>query len=163
MAENPYFKFRRVDRFQRDFNRTDCFTIDDMNGVDLNYQLVLCSECATNITDCLDEEGTLKDWDEDTRTGVQRLITLGDNDGLLPLLYSDGVNGEGAISVNTTSVVYELTDEQDYIKGIFLTSYGNGSGYVLAYSINNTPLEVPNNQLILNVAGMIWGTHYTGE
>lgn len=159
---NEYFKFRRVDNFQYDMNRTDCFTIDDMNGVDMNYKFVLASECPVNIEDCLDEEGTLKEWDSTTRKGVQILNTLGETDGLCSLLFNRGVNGEGSISVNTTSVMYELTDSIDYVKGIFLVSYGNGSGYVLAYSINNAPLEVQDDQLILNVQGMIWGSHYAG-
>ena len=160
---NPYFAFRRVDKFQRDMNRTDCFTIDDMNGVDLNYKIVLATECSSNIDDCLDEEGTLMEWDSETGKGVQVLYTLGDTDGLVALLYSDGINGEGAISVNTTSVMYELTDELPVVKGAFLVSYANGSGYVLAYSINNAPLEIQKNPLILNTTGMIWGKHYTGE
>lgn len=151
---NEYFKFRRVQSFQRDMNRSDCFTIDDMNGVDLNYKLILASECASDINNCLDSEGTLKAWDSDTGTGVQILDTVGVNDGLLPLLYADGVNGEGTISVNVNSVTYELTDDIDYVKAIFLVSYANGSGYVMAYSINNTPLEIQEDTLILNVAGM---------
>lgn len=160
---NEYFKFRRVDSFTRDINRMDCFTIDDMNGVDLNYKLVLASECSNNIQDCLDADGTLKEWDSETKKGVQLLNTFGVNDGLISLLYSEGINGEGKISVNISSVTYSLSDEMDYVKGIFLISYANGSGYVLAYSINNTPLEIMDDTLILNVAGMIWGTHYIGE
>lgn len=161
---NEYFQFRRVDSFQRDFNRSDCFTIDDMNGVDLNYKLVLASECSIDISDCLDSEGTLKEWDSTTGTGVQILNTFGEEDGLISLLYSDGINGEGSISVNASSVTFELSDDVDYVKGIFLVSYANGSGYVMAYSINNVALEILDDQLILNVAGLVWGNHYaSGE
>lgn len=159
---NSYFQFRRVDNFQYDMNRKDCYTVDDMNGIDLNYKFILASECSTDINDCLDEDGTLKEWDSITRKGVQVLNTLGESDGLVSLLFSKGINGEGAISVNASSVTYELTDSIDYVKGIFLVSYANGSGYVLAYSINNAPLEILDSQLILNVSGLIWGTHYSG-
>lgn len=157
---NAYFQFRRVDKFFYNMNRKDCFDLADMNGVDENYKLVLASNCSTNIEDCLDEDGTLKEWDSITNTGVEILNTLGERDGLLPLLYTEGINGEGTISMNTTSVTYEMTDEIDYVKGIFLVSYSNGSGYVLAYSINNVPLEIQDDALILNTVGMIWGSHY---
>lgn len=160
---NAYFQFRRVDNFSRDKNRKDCFDVLDMNGVDLNYKLVLASNCSNNIEDCLDEEGTLKEWSSDEKKGVEILNTLGERDGLVALLYSNGINGEETISINTTSVTYELTDSIDYVKGIFLVSYANGSGYVLAYSINNVPLEIQDDTLILNTVGMIWGSHYTGE
>ena len=160
---NEYFKFRRVDDFQWDMNRKDCFTIDDMNGVDLNYKIILASECSLDINNCIDDDGTLKEWNPIDKTGVQILNTLGESDGLVPLLFSKGINGEGAISVNATSTVFELTDSIDYVKGAFLISYANGSGYVLAYSINNAPLEILESQLILNVSGLIWGTHYSGE
>lgn len=163
MANNPYFKFRRVDAFFRDMNRKDCFDLLDMNGTDENFKFVLASECANSMDNCLDEDGTLKEWDDETRTGVKILNTLGERDGLSPLLFSMGINGESTISVVNTSLVYELTDNVDYVKGVFLVSYSNGSGYVLAYSINNVPLEVQDDTLILMVNGMIWGTHYVGE
>ena len=153
---NSYFQFRRVDNFDYDKNRKDCFTVDDMDGITENFKFVLASSCPANINDCLDEDGTLND-------NVTILNTLGERDGLVPLLYSKGINGESTISINTTSVNYELTDEVDYIKGIFLTSYGNGSGYVLAYAINNVQLPVQDDTLILNMVGMVWGTHYVGE
>lgn len=155
MASNPYFKFRRVDNFDFNKNRKDCFDLMDMDGVTPNFKFVLATNCPTNIEECLDEDGTLND-------NVEILYTLGEDDGLCPLLYSKGINGEATIAINATSVVYELTDQIDYIKGVFLTSYGNGSGYVLAYSINNVALEIQDDTLILNVAGMLWGSHYTG-
>jgi hypothetical protein len=127
-----------------------------MNGVDENFKFVLASECPSDINNCLDADGTLND-------NVIILNTLGERDGLVPLLYNRGINGEATISVNATSVVYEMTDSVDTVKGIFLVSYANGSGYVLAYSINNVALAILDDTLILNTAGMIWGTHYVGE
>ena len=153
---NTYFQFRRVDNFQRDWNKKDCFTVDDMDGTTPNFKFVLASECSGNIEECLDADGTLND-------NVTILNTLGEQDGLVPLLYTQGINGEATISVNATSVTYELTDEKDNVKGIFLTSYGNGSGYVLAYAINNVALGILDDTLILNMVGMVWGTHYVGE
>lgn len=160
---NAYFKFRRVDNFLYDMNRGDTFDLADMDGNSENYKLILASQCSNDIEKCIDEDGTLKEWNAVDSEGVQILNTLGVNDGLIPLLFSRGINGEGTISVNATSVTYELTDDVDYVKGIFLVSVGNGSGYVLAYSINNVPLEIQDDTLILNTAGMIWGTHYSGE
>ena len=147
---NAYFQFRRVDNFDRDKNRKDCFDVLDMDGVTPNYKLVLASDCPMDIEDCLDKDGTLND-------DVEILYTLGAEDGLLPLLYSQGINGEGTIAVQATSVSYELTDSYDYVKAAFLVSYGNGSGYVLAYSINNVVLEIQEDHLMLNLNGMIWG------
>lgn len=161
--KNPYFKFKRVNTFQRDMNRKDCFDVLDMNGTDRNFKLVLASDSATSIEDCLDDEGTLKDWNDTTKTGVQILQTLGEEDGLCPLLCTFGINGEAQISINTSSVVYELTDGLKYIKAIFLVSYGNGSGYVLAYSINNVPLEIQEDTLILMTNDMVWSKEYKGE
>lgn len=153
---NTYFQFRRVDNFQRDWNKKDCFTVDDMDGTTPNYKFVLASECPGDIEQCLDEDGTLN-------SSVTILNTLGEEDGLVPLLYTQGINAEASISVNATSVTYELTDGKNNIKGIFLTSYGNGSGYVMAYAINNVALNILDDTLILNMVGMVWGTHYEGE
>lgn len=160
--KKPYFAFTRVDTFDRDKNRKDCFDVLDMNGTDLNYKLVLVSKCSANIDDCLDDDGTLMEYDDTTGKGVEILQTLGEQDGLCPLLYTYGVNGEGNISINTSSVVYELPDGDKYIKAIFLVSYGNGSGYVMAYSINNVPLEIKNDTLILMTDGVVWGNEYKG-
>lgn len=157
---NEYFKFRRVDNFDHDKNRPDCFTVDDMDGLTPNYKLILASNCNNDIARCLDSEGTLLEWNDETGEGVEILNTFGEEDGLVPLLYSQGINGESTISVNTTSVTFELSDSIDYLKAVFLVSYGNGSGYVLAYAINGVPLEILDDQLILNLHGMIWGTHY---
>lgn len=159
---NSAFQFRRVDTFNRDMNRKDCFDILDMNGTDNNFKIILASECAANINDCLDEDGTLMEWDSVTRKGVQILYTLGESDGLVPLLYTQGINGEGTISVVPSSVSYDLTDDVDYVKAAFLVSYANGSGYVLAYSINNAPVEVYQNSLTFMVSGLIWAVTAKG-
>jgi len=160
--KKPYFAFTRVDTFDRDKNRKDCFDVLDMNGTDLNFKLVLASKCPADIRNCLDDDGTLLEYDETTGNGVEILQTLGEQDGLCPLLYTYGINGEGNISINTSSVVYELTDGENYIKGIFLVSYANGSGYVMAYSINNVPLEILIDTLILMTDGVVWGNEYAG-
>ena len=152
---NTYFAFRRVDTFDRDKNRKDCFDVLDMDGVTPNYKLILASECPVDINQCLDEDGTLND-------NVQILQTFGEDDGKIALLYSQGINGESTISVANTSVTYDLGDDKPVVKGIFLVSYANGSGYVLAYSINNVALQIPDDELLLNTVGLIWGTKYVG-
>ena len=150
---NPYFAFRRVDNFEEDRNRKDCYDVRYMDGVSKNFKIVLASDCPSNIEDCLDEDGTLND-------SVQIIYTFGETDGLISLLWSRGVNSERAISVVDTSVSYDLADEETYVKALFLVSYANGSGYVMAYSINNVAIIVPDDQLILNVDGMIWATRH---
>ena len=160
---NSYFAFRRVDSFNRDKNRKDCFDILDMNGVSKNFKLVLASDCASNIDDCLDEDGTLRAWDSETGTGVQILDTFGSDDGLVSLLYSEGINCEETISIVDNSVSYNMGDGDLYVKAIFLVSYGNGSGYVMAYSINNVAVKIPTDELILNTTGLIWGLQHAGD
>lgn len=153
---NAYFKFRVVDDFDYNKNRKDCFDLADMNGVDLNYKVVLAKSCPVDINQCLDEDGTLNDR-------VEILNTFGESDGLVALLYSRGVNRESTISMPASSITYELSDDIDYVQGMFLVSYSNGSGYVLAYSVNNVPVEIQDDQLILNLTGMVWGTHHAGD
>ena len=145
MANN----FIRVDNFLDDMNREDCFDTADMDGSSLNFKVVLASDCPNNIEDCLDSEGTLND-------DVTLISTLGQDDGLIALHWVKGINGERSMSIATSMLVYDFPDINVDVKALFLVSYRNGSGYVMAYCIDNVKLEIPNNkQLIIPVSGNI--------
>ena len=147
------FKFTRVDRFFDDINREDCFDTEDMDGVSPNYKFVLVESCPQNIKDCLDTDGTLD-------TSVVHIInTDGEDDGLCSLLYSKGINGERTISVNDSTVTYDLGEDKQLIRAIFLVNVVNGTGYVLAYSIFDKVIE-EDGILILPCNGVVWSIRY---
>lgn len=147
------FKFIRVDTFIDDINREDCFDTQDMDGVTPNYKFVLAESCPQNISDCLDSDGTLD-------TSVVTLIDSDDaDDGLCSLLYSKGVNGERTISVNDSTVTYDLGEDARTIRGIFLINIANGSGYVLAYCILDKSIQ-EDGVLILPCNGVVWSMRY---
>lgn len=147
------FKFTRVDSFFDDINREDCFDTQDMDGVTPNYKFVLVESCPQNIDDCLDSDGTLD-------TSVVSIIdTDGADDGMCSLLYSRGVNGERTISLNDSTVTYDLGEDAQSIRAIFLINVANGSGYVLAYSIFDKTIQ-ENGILILPCNGLLWSIRY---
>lgn len=147
------FKFTRVDTFIDDINREDCFDTQDMDGVTPNYKFILTSKCPSNIEDCLDEDGTL---DDET---VEILETDGADDGLCSLLYTKGINGERIITINNSTVTYDLGEDYVDINGIFLANIGNGSGYVIAYCIFDKTIN-DKGSLILPCNGLVWSMHY---
>lgn len=147
------FKFIRVDTFFDDINREDCFDTQDMDGITPNYKFVLVSECPSDIEDCLDEDGTL---DSDTVTVID---TDGIGDGECALMYNRGVNGERSISINNSTVTYDLGEDPVDIRGIFLCNIGNGSGYVIAYCIFDKTIR-EKSSLILPCNGLVWSIHY---
>ena len=152
------FEFIRVDKFLDDMNREDCFDTQDMDGVSPNFKFILASECASDIEDCIDVDGTLI-TPFDGSTGVTIVDTDGVDDGLCSLLWGGGVNGERTISISDSTVTYDLGEEKVQIKGIFLVALAQGTGYVLAYSILDKIVEV-DGILILPVDGMVWSIRY---
>lgn len=153
MVNQYIFEFNRVDSFLDDMNREGKFDIYDMDGVTKNYKMVLVSECPSDINDCLDEDGTL-DGEK-----VHRIDGLGENDGMLSLLYSRGINGERTISISDSVVSYDLGDAQHEIQAVFLVNMVDGSGYVMAYAINNYRFPV-EGEVILPCDGMLWTIKY---
>lgn len=155
------FKFVKVDNFLDDINRNGCFDTADMDGVTPNFQIVLVSNCPQNINDCLDEDGTLID-DE-----IDFLYGEGDTDGECSLLWSKGVNAERTLSFGNPVVSYSFDKTGYEVKGAFLVSGGvtfetEGSGYVLAYAINEKPIRLSDTNLTLNVDGMLTSIRYGG-
>lgn len=154
------FKFIRVDSFLDDINREDCFDTEDMDGVSPNFRFVLASECPSDINDCIDEDGTLiNPYNPETDKGVTLLDTDGYDDGFCSLLWSKGVNGERSMSIADSTVSFDLGENYEQIKGIFLVNIANGTGYVIAYCILDKILE-KNGVLILPCNGMIWSIRY---
>ena len=150
------FEFTRVDDFFDNMNREGKFDIQDMDGITKNYKMVLVSDCPNSIDECLDIDGTLVD-----DSIVHRIETLGAEDGLCSLLCSKGINGERTISINTSSVVYNLGDKVENLKAVFLVNMVEGSGYVLAYAINSYSFEV-TGEIILPCDGMVFTIKYGG-
>lgn len=154
------FEFIRVDSFLDDMNREDCFDTLDMDGITPNYRIVLVSDCSNNINNCLDTDGTLiTPYDSDSDIGVNIIQTEGDDDGMLSLLWSKGINGERMISTTDTTLSYDFGSNPVNVKGAFLVDVGSGSGYVLAYAINSKVIQLKGN-LLSPVDGMVWAIHY---
>lgn len=156
------FDFTPVDTFFEDMNRADCFDTKDMDGKTPNYKVIICSECAKEFKDCIDQDGTLKEWNDEDKTGVTIVETFGEDDGTVPLLYSKGINMECTISIISNGLYYDLGDYDTPIKALFLVSYGNGSGYVLAYCINDEALVIHDDEVIFNIADVILSLKYVG-
>ena len=147
------FDFARVDSFLDDMNREGCFDTNDMDGLTPNYRMVLVSDCPNDINECLDDDGTLN-----TET-VNVIEGLDSEDGQCALLWSKGINGERAMSIAQSTVVYDLADRNEELKAVFLINTVEGSGYVLAYAINSYSFPI-DGEVILPCDGMIWNIRY---
>jgi len=148
------FEFTRVDSFLDDINREGCFDTNDMDGITPNYRMVLASDCPNDINECIDEDGTLTD-------AVTLVENLGSNDGECCLLWSKGVNGERTMSIASSTVTYDLGDNRDSLKAVFLVNTVEGSGYVLAYAINSYAFSI-DGEVILPCDGVVWTMAYGG-
>lgn len=149
---NSVFNFIRVDSFLDDINREDCFDTKDMDGVTPNYKFILASSCPDDINECIDEDGTLND-------SVTIVDTIGIDDGYCSMLWSSGINGERTMSVSDSVVNYSLGDTVVQVQACFLCNVADGTGYVIAYAINNKAIEMTGD-LIMPVDGVIWTFRY---
>lgn len=153
------FRFIRVDSFLDDMNREDCFDTQDMDGISPNFRFILASECASDINNCLDEDGTLiNPYDSTTGKGVN-ILDIEESDGTCSMLWSKGVNGERTMSVSDSVITFDIGEDRVPIKAMFLVAINNGTGYVLAYCIFDKTIYV-DGTLILPVDGMVWGVRY---
>lgn len=148
------FEFTRVDSFFDDMNREGCFDTLDMDGITKNYRIILASDCPNNIEECLDEDGTLNE-------NVSIIENLSSEDGECSLLYSKGINGERTISMSDSTVTYDLGDNQEELKAVFLVNTVEGSGYVLAYAINSYSFPIVG-EVVLPCNGVVWNIKYGG-
>ena len=94
----------------------------------------------------MNPDGTLNDE-------VVRFIRPDSNDGLCALLWNVGVNSNRAITISDANVNYTLGDGTVMLKGAFLVV--EGSGIVLAYSINNGVMPI-TGYFNAPVGGLVW-------
>ena len=145
MSDTEYiFNFKKVDTFLDDINRDGCFDTMDMDGLNKNFRFVVSTNCPTNISDCLDDYGTLNN--------KVTTLDMGD-DGLVALTYSKGLGGDRYISVAQGSFQIDVGDAFTNLKGVFLCS--EDTGYVLAYSIVPKTVSV-KGMVVFPVNGVIW-------
>lgn len=145
-TQSYVFDFTRVDRFMRDINRDGCFDTEDMDGINNNFRFVMATSCPNNISECLDADGKLNSANVIT-------YNTSSEEGEVPLLYTDGVNGNAVISIGSSAVDYDLGDDDVNMKAMFLVS--NITGYVIAYCILSSPVPV-TNQVVMPVNGVVW-------
>ena len=155
---NSLFEFTRVESFMDDINRVDCFDTRDMDGITPNYKFILASDCADDINDCIDDEGTLINPMQNGK-GVNIVETENAEDGLVSMLWSEGINGERTMSVADSTIQYSFGENEYDVKAIFLCNIADGTGYVIAYSINNKAITV-RGDLILPCDGIVWSFRY---
>ena len=110
------------------------FDVASMNGKN-NFQLVFSSYCPSNIQDCINGNGALN-----SNVTTDQVSNCG-------LKWADNV-----ISLDT-DVTWNIGDVVVPLKAVFLRD--KNSGFVLGYSINNTPFEI-TNQLKLTKGLLFW-------
>lgn len=138
------FSFKRVSDFFKNMNRNGCFDLLEMDGINMNYRLVLVSSCPDNVMDCLDVDGKLNN----------RVVHVPiDDDGLCSLQYNEGINNDFTISVAQSQINVDVGDGDVLLKGAFIVD--DNTGYVLAYSILNTQIPV-SNDTTFPVNGVLW-------
>lgn len=141
---------KKVDSFHDNINREGCFDSKDMDGQTLNYRIVFASALPyyRTVNDLLDEEGTLIDEVE--------LIDTGD-DGLIALMWNEGVNANRYISSATSSIFVDLGDVNVNVQGVFLVD--NSTGFVMAYNIQDKGIKINKDQAIFPLDGLLWSIH----
>lgn len=142
-------RLKKVDSFHDNINREGCFDTMDMDGITPNYRIVFASSVPfTNVNDCLDEEGTLRE--------EIKIIDTGD-DCLIPLLWNKGINANRYITCPTSSIVVDLGDVDIQVVGTFLVD--NNTGFVMAYNIQDKGIKINRDQAIFPIDGMLWSIH----
>lgn len=114
--------------FFREWNSK--FTVATMNGDTENFRIILASDCADDISDCLNNGGGLNG-------SVTRLTTLN-----VGLEYKDSVNGEPFTIELSNSATYNLGENVETLRGVFLTNVG---GFVLGYCIFNNHFQITDS------------------
>lgn len=140
------YSFTKVDNFFEILIDREEITTSLFDGVTKNFRIVLVESCPANIDECLNPDGTLNDE-------VVRFIRPDSNDGLCALLWNVGVNSNRAITISDANVNYTLGDGTVMLKGAFLVV--EGSGIVLAYSINNGVMPI-TGYFNAPVGGLVW-------
>ena len=139
------YSFTKVDNFFEILIDREEITTSLFDGVTKNFRIVLVESCPANIEECLNLDGTLND-------DKVRYINPDSNDGLCALLWNVGVNSNRTITISDANVSYTLGDAY-MLKGAFLVV--EGSGIVLAYSINNGVMPI-TGYFNAPVNGLLW-------
>ena len=140
------YSFTKVDNFFEILIDREEITTSLFDGVTKNFRIVLVESCPSNIDECLNLDGTLND-------DKVRYINPDSDDGLCALLWNVGVNSNRTITISDANVSYTLGDGTYMLKGAFLVV--EGSGIVLAYSINNGVMPV-TGYFNAPVNGLLW-------
>lgn len=146
MAESILFSFTKVDDFFETMIDDDNITTSLFDGTTKNFKIVLAQACPANISECLNNDGTLN------LSAISLIGTYAD-DGDCALLWNKGVNNNRVISIADSSVVYDLADNTYLLKGAFLVEQIGGK--VLAYSINSSAMTV-EKQVVIPLDGIVW-------
>lgn len=126
------FDWSRTPKFLERWGKS--FDVASMNG-STNFQLVFSSYCPSSIGDCLNSNGSL-------------------NSNVTITKVSDcGLKWQDDVIKLSADVTWSIGDDIVPLKAVFLRD--KNSGFVLGYSINNTPFEI-TNQLKLNKDLIFW-------
>ena len=145
--QSVVMSFTRVDNLYEILIDREEITTSLFNGTEKNFRIVLVEACEDNIEENLNTNGTLND------DKVKYIYGEGSDDGKCALSWDKGVNLNRVIRVADTMVSYTLGDASYLLKGAFLVV--EGSGVVLAYSINNGVMPI-TGYFNVPVDGMIW-------
>ena len=133
MSQSYLFDFYRVDTFFEQFNKK--FDVSDMDGTN-NFEIVVSSYSPNNISECLNNDGTLN-TSVVTGTTVQNL----------PLLWAN----------NTVKVAFDVTFDFSTnivpLKSLFIRD--KTTGYVMGYSIFMNTFNV-TNQMVFDADTILW-------
>ena len=145
--QSVVMSFTRVDNLYEILIDREEITTSLFDGTSKNFRIVLVEACEDNIEENLNVDGTLND------DMVKYIHGEESSDGLCALSWDKGVNLNRVIRVADTMVSYTLGDASYLLKGAFLVV--EGSGVVLAYSINNGVIPI-TKYFNVPVDGMIW-------
>jgi len=141
------YSFTKVDNFFEILIDREEITTSLFDGSSKNFRIVLVESCPTNIQECLNVDGTLND------DVVSLIYGESSEDGLCALSWNKGVNSNRTITISDSNVNYTLGDSSVLLKGAFLVV--EGSGVVLAYSINNSVMPL-SGYFNAPVDGVVW-------
>lgn len=139
------YSFTKVDNFHEILIDREEITTALFDGVTKNFRIVLVEACPNNISECLNDDGTLND-------DAVRYIGEG-TDGQCALLWNIGLNSNRTITISDSNVSYDLGSNSVMLKGAFLVV--EQSGIVLAYSINNSVMPITGH-FVAPVDGLVW-------
>ena len=141
------YSFTKVDNFFEILIDREEITTSLFDGTTKNFRIVLVESCPSNISECVNPDGTLND------DAVSYIYGEDEGDGKCALSWNVGVNANRTITVSDANVNYNLGDTTSMLKAAFLVV--EQSGIVLAYSINNAAMPI-SGYFNAPVNGLVW-------